>query len=256
MPEVNFTYDGAGSAGYNLSVLDILRPILPAITARTLSIPTRPGLYYIGSEMGAREIQIEISLDSMTSMEAVRQQIRTIAAWLNPLRGERRLILDDEPDKYYNAVLSSDTDFEQIKTFGKGKLTFLCADPFAYALDETRVTTFNPGPSAYPNSREVSIDGTAPISPIFELTVTSAGDSLRVQHISSGKTINVARVFAVGDVITVDNDARKVFLNGASIMNNVALTSRFFQFQPGVNSFDLTGGFGFDLVLRYVPRWY
>lgn len=63
--------------------------------------------------------------------------------WLNPSYGLCPLLLDSEPDRQYQARLSSGISFERlVRTTGTFQLSFFCPDPFAYAIsDETYMLT-------------------------------------------------------------------------------------------------------------------
>ncbi|WP_169312818.1 distal tail protein Dit [Thermaerobacter marianensis] len=143
------------------SVTDVRRSILPPVTARTLDTPGRPGVYYQGFDYGAREIQVDIILAEST-LESLRSRVRNLAAWLRPDDTPRPLVFDDEPELTWYAVLSGDTNLEEIVTVGRGTLTFLCPEP--YAIGPERVLTIADGAT-------VTAQGTADTYPIIRATV-------------------------------------------------------------------------------------
>lgn len=129
-----FIYDGIRSREKKILLQKVHDSILPGIQSRTTELPGRCGVIYQGYRLGVREIKIDIAFICSNRKE-LRMRIFEAAAWLDPGKGPRQLILPDIPDKAVNAVLSGTTEFERIATVGKGSLTFLCPDPFYYSID-------------------------------------------------------------------------------------------------------------------------
>src|SRR5690606_24966843 len=157
-----FRYNGVHSADRGVhSVTDVRRSILPPVSTRALDTPGRPGVYYQGFDYGAREIQVDIILAEST-LESLRSRVRALAAWLRPDNVPRPLVFDDEPHLTWYAVLSGETDLEEIVTVGRGTLTFLCPEPFA--IGPEHVVPISDG-------SVVAAAGTADTYPIIRATV-------------------------------------------------------------------------------------
>lgn len=81
-----------------------------------------------------REISVEVTL-LRDNWADLRSAVRGIAAWLFT-EDDAMLTFSDEPDKYYMARLTGDTDLNELLYTGETTLHFVCADPFAYAVTE------------------------------------------------------------------------------------------------------------------------
>lgn len=108
---------------------DVLQP-KPRV--RKVSVPGRDGTH----DFGARnydERQLRLSCDSMAAL--TRHQIRELS-YLLARKG--RIVLWDEPDKYYLGRLYDDAQLKYIGLIGhEFTLTFTC-DPFAYGATVDR----------------------------------------------------------------------------------------------------------------------
>lgn len=100
--------------------------LVPRMRPRLLSIPGRDGSYDFGT--GAYEDRlVRIACDSRKALS--RQTLRELALLLSR---KGRLVLWDEPEKYYVGRLYDDTALRYIGRIGhEFDLTFVC-EPFAY----------------------------------------------------------------------------------------------------------------------------
>lgn len=183
----DFIYDGVRSKEKKIMVLKVHDSILPEIQSRVTALPGRNGVIYNNYRLGIREIKIDIAFICSN-----RKELRTIifeaAAWLDPEKGLRQLILPEIQDKAINAVLSGTTEFERIAYIGKGTLTFLCPDPLFYGINGqnnlysdiasgTKLILNNPG--TYPEAPVITIRNNAPLpenlcsNPCFETDTSS-----------------------------------------------------------------------------------
>ncbi|WP_018130718.1 distal tail protein Dit [Effusibacillus pohliae] len=243
---VTFTYRGISSASKGIDILNLKRDLFPTITARLMTVSSRSGAYYFGSRMDPREIEVEILLQG-SSLTDFRNKVRDLASWLQPDGGVADLSFDDEPDKVYRAVVSGDSEFEQIRAFGKGKLVFLCPDPFAYSTTQEIQNLF---------MNIVTRVGSAPSFPMFDITFKVSASEFKVLHAESGKYVRVVRSFAANDRLQIDCDKRQVTLNGATIMNALDITSQFFPLLAGNNTIEVPPSATADVICTYTPRWY
>jgi predicted phage tail component-like protein len=114
--------------------------LLPPVTQSTLRVPGRPGAYDFGNTLGERNIEIKYVILA-DSPEDLRVKARDFAKWVYT-RTPRKLYILSEPDKYFWAKVSGESDLNELFRVGEGSFTFYCSDPFAYK-DETPID-FNP----------------------------------------------------------------------------------------------------------------
>lgn len=165
-----FTYNGTHSDAMGVTVMGIRRDFLPPITPRTITVPGRPGSYWYGHDYGAREITIDVFVRG-TSLADLRIKLRNIANWLKPDGGPKPLVFDDEPDKQYFAVLADRTELEQILWHGRGTLTFVCPDPYAYGeLEQAQFIITE-------NDQSVTLENAGNTSTPVQLVIKNQGDT-------------------------------------------------------------------------------
>lgn len=149
-----FTFNGIDSSTY-LIVNKVKHSVLPPLEPRLRTAPRRAGAYDFGVDVGTREIEVDVTVIGTDGAD-LRGKVRDIAEWLYQ-EDLCPLVFSDEPDKTYYARLSGDSDLEQIRSFGKGTLAFLCPDPFALGSPSTQTIekgypanpTFNRDSQAY-----------------------------------------------------------------------------------------------------------
>ncbi len=136
---MRYNYSKSGCAGIiydgvNLSdifvVEDVRVPVLPSITASTLSLPHRPGEYYCSEQLGTRTVTIRLRVDAES-----RCPLDVFRSWreVSPLvhKAEPKKLYLDE-DLYVWAKLTGETEIEQSAYYGTVELSFTCFDPYFY----------------------------------------------------------------------------------------------------------------------------
>lgn len=232
---VDFIYDGQTGADRGITLVrNIHRNILPPVRLRMLKLSGRHGTMYIDRVYDERNIRVDVTL-AAASHQSLRDRVRILAAWLNP-ENPRRLIFSDEDDKYYNAVLSGETDIEQLIIEGEGTLSFLCPDPFAYAVDPdvVMITT-----APYIHIQR----GTAPADPLFRLQGVSTGaGGQEIRLIVNAQEVCYTGALADGDWLEIDSESKSVVrvvgITQTSVMAAV-VKPIFPQLIPGNNQIDV-----------------
>ncbi|WP_044639732.1 distal tail protein Dit [Risungbinella massiliensis] len=148
-------------------VNDLKVSILPTIRPDLLKIKGRSGSYDFGFNIEERMIEIDVTIEAATRLE-LRQHIRELAQWLY-YDDAKPLVILDEPDKYYLAKVSGDTDLSEMITIGQGSISFVCSDPFLYG--EEKVVPFSPV-----DTEPVTVSNTGGMEafPKFEFTFDAA----------------------------------------------------------------------------------
>jgi phage-related protein len=72
------------------------------------------------------------------SKKDLRRKERKLAEWAYQEEA-KPLIFPEEPDKYYLAKATGDTDVSETGRIGIGTISFLCTDPFAYLIEEKEI---------------------------------------------------------------------------------------------------------------------
>lgn len=143
-------------------VLNVSRSVLPPRNNFSKKIPTMMGSYYTGFQYGEREITLEVCIVAKNLIE-YNKKIRALASVLD-VKNPSRLIISDEPDRFYYAVLDGDTSLEKLHKTATIQLTFICHNPIAYSTEWK---------SFVPNSRNIftfNNEGTTDAFPILQAT--------------------------------------------------------------------------------------
>jgi predicted phage tail component-like protein len=147
--------------------------ILPPLENNILKVRGRKGLYLYSQELGSRTITASISIiadDTTNPMELTAQ----LAEWLYQAR-EMDLVIDDMPNKTYKVVVDGSTDISETVKVGKGTITFLCLEPFAYGAEHELL--FSP---ADDEPFYFNIEGNTETYPQIELTLKQSVTNIAV----------------------------------------------------------------------------
>ena len=113
----------------------------PALRNFYETVPGKAGVADFGCDSAERTVKVECSVFPQKNFPALVAVLDGMAEWLDPTKGQGQLILDDVPDRYFMARLSEAVDCERLlRSAGQFTLSFICPDPYAYALtDETYI---------------------------------------------------------------------------------------------------------------------
>ncbi|ERN52824.1 phage tail family protein [Alkalihalophilus marmarensis] len=142
-------------------VEDKTRSLAPPIYNDLVEVPATNGAYQSGQRLGVRQIAIPVTFIGTNRADWMLKAKHFIGHILT--NEPKPLWFSDEPDVYYNAILSGDTNLEEFVQYGRTTLLFVCADPFKYDTQETKVN-LNDG------STTVHYDGTYETKPRFKIT--------------------------------------------------------------------------------------
>jgi predicted phage tail component-like protein len=148
--------------------------VLPPIENNLLKVRGKAGLYNLGQDVGKRTISAEITIIA-DQINGVMSASRELAEWLYH-KEPVKLEIADEPDKYYLVLPDGNTEIDEIVNIGKGELTFVCTEPFAFGT--THEITFTP--TSEDEVYYIDVQGTAEAYPQIELTVTEDVASMAV----------------------------------------------------------------------------
>jgi len=118
-------------------------PVFGSVNANTTTVAGKTGVYKWKTQIGEKNIVINIAFDRLTM-----QDVNKIQKWLSP-KEVKKLVLSEQPDRFYWCSISSDLDFkylpfenetivvngiEVVTGVYKGEMTlnFLCVDNYAY----------------------------------------------------------------------------------------------------------------------------
>lgn len=155
-----------------LTVNSLNRGIGPTQSFRTQNRNDKKGVRFLGTSSTVLTHEMDFTL-----MEGVIEKRREISRILN-VSEPKKLIYSDEPDKFYWALPSGDTDFEDKRLYGDGSITWQIFDGLAYSTEEYSFT--NDG--ADPRAITINNPGTEPMLLELEAEFTSDCGFLGLQN--------------------------------------------------------------------------
>ncbi|MFD9628681.1 distal tail protein Dit [Peribacillus muralis] len=207
--------------------------LLPTVNNNTLSVRGRKGVFLYGQELSDRKIEVDFTIIA-SAVNGVLTKARVLGSWLfhqEPVK----LILADEPDKYYLVVPDGDTNIDEAFKTGTGTMTFLCVDTVAYGADKS--LTVKPAADAI---FQVNVGGNAETYPEIEVTTTTDLTSLAL--------VNGDGAIILGEPTDVQTTSTNTFptrLNDH--LENVALWSNGVTVDDGVVYGDMTSTTGYGV---------
>lgn len=277
MIEQYIEYNGINSNSLGLICEVIYRPILPPMQQKTISISGKSGVIDFGNNKNnITKIQVYIGFDSDDEMD-LRMKAREVAKWLYS-DNWGKLILWDEPDKYYLARIYNETNLDSFINLGEAILEFEC-QPFAYQAIDTgddptwdeadfpwiieipwnivesykfkatgsrTFTFYNPG------TKEINFK--SPQGTKSNIIISGSFASLMLSM--NGRTLNYNEAVSNGIVI-IDNIEMEVELNGQNKLDAISGDlATFLEVLPGLNTISVDGtGLNIDITLDFSPMW-
>jgi predicted phage tail component-like protein len=248
-----FNFNNVESSVYSLVCKSIKRPLLPAVKVRRIEPVGVSGVYDSDeNEYSMRSVIMSIAYVG-TDYTELRTRARSIAAWLS-VGGWSKLIINDEPDKYYLAKVTSELDLKNLWESGTVEITFDC-QPFAYSVTEVSesVALTAPGTKTFTNLGTRLINRKSPQGSKFKIEVAGAWTTLTLAM--NGKTLNYPD--AGTGTLVIDNVEMEAYLGTVNKYGVVTGdVDTFLSLVPGSNTLTIGGtGINATVTIKYIPLW-
>ena len=226
-------------------VLQVLRPLVGNRRNVFVDVPGRAGSWIFPEQPGDRTLTVFVDITSATFAER-RAAVRALAYWAD-IGATGALIVDDEPDRYHEAILDAGVDVSEWLTY---------TDPFSIP--------FRVGPYALavlPSTESIAIAGASPESgsfiapdtvealPVIEITptngtITGFTFTLGTSSLDFAETIlddQTVTISSISDVVTrgasTDVDLTGAFNPAAVAM--ASISGEFPRITEGTNTWSL-----------------
>jgi predicted phage tail component-like protein len=204
-----------GVALSTISEVELLRPRRPFPVPRhkAVEIPGRAGSIIFPEELGDRIVTLDLHLLAATPT-ARRTAVEELMNWAT-VGAVSALIIDDQPDRYEEAIIDGSTDPNEWWSAANVSLPFRCG---AYVL-ALSTSTENLVAGSNPDSDTFSITDNVDARPVIEITPTGGtvtGFTLTV----NGFALSWEGTLIAGDTLTV-NSISETITAGVSIDVNV-----------------------------------
>lgn len=248
-----FNFNNIESSAYSLVCKSVKRPLLPAVKVRRIEPVGVSGVYdFDENEYAMRTVNMGVAYVG-TDYTELRTRARSIAAWLS-VGAWSKLIINDEPDKYYLAKVTDEINLKGLWEAGIAEITFDC-QPFAYSVTEVveSVVLAAPGTKAFTNLGTRVINRKSPQGSKF--TIEVAGSWTTLSLAMNGKTLNYP-VAGTGTLV-VDNVEMEAYLDAVNKYGVVTGdVDTFLSLIPGANTLTVGGtGINATVTIKYIPLW-
>lgn len=198
-------------------VLRVERDLVGKRRHSDVEIPGRAGSWRFDEEPGTRDLELRIHIGA-SSFATRRTAVRALADWADP-GTTTQLIVDDEPDRYHDAILERSPNLEEWLTEVEDFPLRFVVGPYALAVTPS-TETVNVGAS--PDSDTFTIPDEVIAEPVIEITpsggaltsftLTINGNTLTWSgSIGAGETLTIS---SISDTVTIGENA-DVYLTGA-----------------------------------------
>lgn len=273
----SFEYNNVKSRTFDLICRSVKRPLIPSLRPKTVNIYGKSGVIdYDNNDYNTRQIIMHLAYIGKNYID-LRSKARDIASWLS-LGKWARLIINDEPDKYYLAKIVNEIDLETLKRLGEADIVFEC-QPFAYRVFDTgedltweeanfpwvvadtpwtmsdaytftatglkTFTFYNPGTKI--------IDISSPQGSKNQIKINGSWTTLNISL--NGKTLDYIEA-GTGELV-IDNVEMEVKLNGTNKLSVIdGDIDSFLPILPSENIMQVSGtGLNITVTIDFSPMW-
>ena len=220
---MGFTFNGVTSKSMKIRARLTSWQASPSLRNFYETVPGKAGVADFGCDSAERTVKVECSVFPQKNFPALVAVLDGMAEWLDPTKGQGQLILDDVPDRYFMARLSEAVDCERLlRSAGQFTLSFICPDPYAYALTDETYTFSEAG-----THMVVRHTGNTDSYPVYALKgVIPSGTSSYISIVTGGSELRVTGPLSAGETLLVDSalvTAKVVDSSGNTLRNGLPL---------------------------------
>ncbi|MCM1333775.1 MAG: phage tail family protein [Bacteroides sp.] len=220
---MGFVFDDRSSRSIGIHARLIKWAAVPTLRGNTQIIPGKAGTLDFGAEYGEHIIELSCSIFPKKSFAALVTVLDELADWLDPTAGIRQLQLDDVPGRYFWARLSEGMDCERLlRSSGSFSLKFLCADPYAYAVNDEEYTI-----TAAQTTVIMRQLGNADSEPIYYLKGNvSSNSSSYITVNTNGSELKIIGALSSSEILVIDSSkltAKVTNAAGTTLRNGLPL---------------------------------
>lgn len=257
---MGFTFNGVTSKSMKIRARLTSWQASPSLRNFYTTVPGKAGVADFGCDSAERTIQVECSIFPQKNFSALVSLLDDMAEWLDPTKGLGQLTLDDVPDRYFMARLSEQVDCERLlRSAGQFTLSFICPDPYAYALSDESFVLSEAG--VHEVQRRI---GNTESYPVYALQgVIPSGPDSYVSLVTGGVELRVIGPLMEGETLVVDSSlvtAKVVDEEGNTLRNGLPLLAElnFPVLEKGYNTVAVStaGDASFtELNIQAKSRW-
>lgn len=245
MTDLNLNGVALSTAVPEALVLKVARQLAGSRRNVFVDVPGRSGSWVFTEQPGDRTLTVflDISADSFATRRAA---IRALAYWAD-VGAVAKLIIDDEPDRFHEAILDAATDPAEWLTYVEQLEVPFRVGPYALAVTPSTETL--PVSGGSPENGSFVAPDTVEGVPVVEITPTD-GTMTSLTFTLNGTAIDFGETILSGSTITISSISDTVTrgasgdvdLTGAFVPATVAMgavSGEFGRIIEGVNTWSL-----------------
>ena len=207
---VVFTFNSVTSTTMGLTVIDIIKPIMPPQKETTVSIPGQSGIVQFSKKFVNNKIVVKCLMVG-TSYADLVTKLQALSAYLYS-DDDKVLSFDDESGKYYNAQHVDTVIGKRAYMYAYIDLVFNCNDPFLY---DTSTTSDDQTITVNPTSKVLANAGQYYAFPVVTITFVQVQTHIYISNTSiTTNRFDISKAFDIADVLVVDCKNKTITLNG------------------------------------------
>lgn len=220
-----------------LLVSRVVRPVSPKVRLDETEVPGMDGSHVRALGLESYEVSVECHIigDTLDEVAEARDALTTALSG-----GEKKLVLDDAPERYVMARYKGGAEQERNANMPGLTLDFYCSDPASYGRRRAEQVTST--------QRSIAAGGNYRAYPKVTCK-PPAGSSWTLTNVSSGRFVRVEANFTGAQTVVLDMHAERCTVNGTDWP--VTVTSDFFALD-GVQKLKTSGG---TATLEWEERW-
>lgn len=209
--------------------------LIPGTQDHAEELPGRHGELDFGSEFRPRVLELRVAQSTDPS---TREQLkRTLAKWLNPLKGSQALVFADDIEKTYYVKYAGKIDLSQWPDFMEFTIPFKAGDPFIIgSFEKTHV-----------GSGILANEGTFETPVVITIQGPVTNPSVQI----GSSVLSYTGALAGGDALVIDTEAMTVKFNGVNALGNYS--GGFPKLQPGDTT--VVAATGGSTTFTWRDRW-
>jgi len=187
-------------------VLGDSRKEQPSVKEYVDNAPGRHGELLFDTKLSSRLLELHVATDDGLTPLQKEQLKRTIARYLNPVAGTKKLIFQDDEDKAYEVKYAGKIDLTQYSDWMDFTIPFKMANPAAVSSVENTLT----GNGTLTNS------GNLETGMIIEISGAITDPSIVI----GAYTLSYDGTISAGQTLVIDTEAMTVELDGVNVIDN------------------------------------
>ena len=193
------TWDGVASSAVSPNVImqKVSRGMVGGVRDVAVDIPGRDGAVLFQEARGNRQITVQATLVSADTAQR-HADVTTLADWLDK-SGYKKLLISDQPDRYWEAGLRADPNPDEWRLLSKFMLTFT-AQPYAFALAVSSSTASGSNGGA----QSFSISDSINAHPVMEITARG-GDVVAPTITVNGNILQYSGTILQDQTVTISS---------------------------------------------------